>query len=1295
MKRITQLILVILMSSTVALAQTGFTPEKIKKLQKAPETTSVAGKSAVKQLADVDPNLKPSPVAPSDATWNLQFEWPLGPGISQAGAECDGSFFYGSVWSTTSVNAGRIYKYDLTGTLVDSIVIPTVSGTRDLAWDGTYFYGGSAGTAIREMDFTTQTLVSTITTPVGVNVRHIAYDAVNDAFWVGDFNTDIYLVNRLGVVLDTIPGPLAPLNGRYGSAWDNVSPGGPFLWVFAQGGNGITLGKIHIATGTVVATHDMYTELVNLAPGGLAGGLFTQPGIVPGTTTLGGLVQGEVMFGYNLNSLQLSTDAAVTAIVSPNNSGGCTLATNEQVTIAITNGGTSTINNFLAYYSLNGGAAVPGLVNIPIPPDSTRNFTFTGTLNLSGTGSYDIKAWTGLTGDQFHANDTNMTTVSSANGELVISIYTDTWPEETSWEVFEIGTNNIIASGGTYDGLANMNIVEIVCIDTNACLGFNMLDSYGDGNNGFYLILNGDTIHYSAFATGSIETVNNITGNCPLIIDASVDALYTLGDLPLNGAAPHQVQAIITNTGTVDYNNLPVVLQITGANTFNDTIVLNLGVATSTLVTFADFTPANLGANVVNVGIPADAVLTNNMQTYSQNVTNNLIGYPDNSPQAGSLGFGLGDGLILARHVFTSPKLVSGVNVYIDASALGETIYAVVLDAAGAIVAQSANLVVTTADTGDWHSFTLNALPQFNGPFYAGIAQVAGGEYFPVGLQDEFPTRANAYFYAGLTGAGLTDAGPLGFGRHMLQVVTSDPVTLEIEDLITCDGGTAAVNITVENFNNIAALSLTISIDTNGLVYTGLNAATGLTGLQTNLIGSKLKLSWYANPVAGLTLPDGNLVELLFNAPVAGMSDLRFDLTTQGACEFSNAAGIVIPANYTDGMVTVQECSDISGQIVYDNRPALPPINPNTPMRNIWVGLNDGGKAIVAETWTDNNGNYSFTDVPNGNYTLDIVCTKPWAGANANSVDALEVLKDFAGFLPGLNGIHSLGADVSGDGNVNAGDALLIARRFVGQITQYPIQKDWVFDNPPLALGSDTNFSFYGLCYGDANGSYAPAKYQTLVGLGQAGTLYVSPGQEVEIPFRAAHAMELGAIALEMAIPAGIEVMDVVMDHGNGEFLWHQQGRELRISWFSLNPMMLDKDAVMFRLQARVRSQQCNGFAFRGNSQLANPAAVVYTDAMLTLPKLSLAGDGELSISNYPNPFSKVTTLSYTLPEAGTATLSIYDVTGAEVAMPVNAFLPAGNHSLELSGEGLAEGLYFYTLRQNGKAVTGRMLISK
>ena len=80
---------------------------------------------------------------------------------------------------------------------------------------------------------------------------------------------------------------------------------------------------------------------------------------------------------------------------------------------------------------------------------------------------------------------------------------------------------------------------------------------------------------------------------------------------------------------------------------------------------------------------------------------------------------------------------------------------------------------------------------------------------------------------------------------------------------------------------------------------------------------------------------------------------------------------------------------------------------------------------------------------------------------------------------------------------------------------------------------------------------------------------------------------------------------------------------------------------------------------------------------------------------NYPNPFNPSTTITYSIPNDGQVTLSIYDVLGNEVALLENGNKSAGNYSYNFDASNFSSGLYFYTIKSGQFIETKKMLLIK
>lgn len=83
-------------------------------------------------------------------------------------------------------------------------------------------------------------------------------------------------------------------------------------------------------------------------------------------------------------------------------------------------------------------------------------------------------------------------------------------------------------------------------------------------------------------------------------------------------------------------------------------------------------------------------------------------------------------------------------------------------------------------------------------------------------------------------------------------------------------------------------------------------------------------------------------------------------------------------------------------------------------------------------------------------------------------------------------------------------------------------------------------------------------------------------------------------------------------------------------------------------------------------------------------------------VTNYPNPFANTTTINYILEKDSKVSISVFDISGKEVARLVdNVELTTGFYQEHFDGSNLNAGVYFYTVQTEDYAITKKMVIHK
>jgi hypothetical protein len=103
---------------------------------------------------------------------------------------------------------------------------------------------------------------------------------------------------------------------------------------------------------------------------------------------------------------------------------------------------------------------------------------------------------------------------------------------------------------------------------------------------------------------------------------------------------------------------------------------------------------------------------------------------------------------------------------------------------------------------------------------------------------------------------------------------------------------------------------------------------------------------------------------------------------------------------------------------------------------------------------------------------------------------------------------------------------------------------------------------------------------------------------------------------------------------------------------------------------------------------------------VITLASGSRQGTNEITIpvaintelNSFPNPFKENNSITFTLNKPAHTNLAVYDITGKQVAVLINAMLPAGNHKTTFTASQLAAGIYTLKLVYDGKVITKKLL---
>ena len=240
---------------------------------------------------EIAPNINPQQDATINRdTFNLQFSFPCTAFLGEYGVETNGTDIYVSQWFDDS-----IARYDQSGNVLETFVIPGVGHVRDMAYDGQYYYGSPSNSYFYVLDLDNKVLIDTIQT--SFRIRGMAYDPVEDVLWASEnWLPKFHKMDKQGNILDSWEASGVTLHSISGLAFDNSSSGGPFLWGFSQDSTGAIIVKYDIANKTQTG------NMIDVSGLGysIAGGLFINQMAPRSDFTMGGMMQNELVFAFDL-----------------------------------------------------------------------------------------------------------------------------------------------------------------------------------------------------------------------------------------------------------------------------------------------------------------------------------------------------------------------------------------------------------------------------------------------------------------------------------------------------------------------------------------------------------------------------------------------------------------------------------------------------------------------------------------------------------------------------------------------------------------------------------------------------------------------------------------------------------------------------------------------------------------------------------------------------------------------------------------------------------------------------------
>ena len=311
-------------------------------------------------------------------------------------------YWEGKVYTAALLKPGELNRFNISGKELiydGSIAVDgTLAGNREkynftgFTTDGTYIYAVNKANMIYKINPKTWKIESNITISYAGAYKSIAYDKKSGNFWAGtDMTTDKYMrLFTVGGIFTQTTLEIPTGTHIMGLAYDDVTPGGPYLITAVGSSNKATLGRFNIDGKNYEADIKDVSALLDISPtGNFMGSIF--PYNANGRFCLLGVSEGAgYVFACELSKLTApEAPAAVTNLsITPNATGALTAVlnwTNPNLTI---DGKTLTELTAINIYENNN--TTPLTVNSSSVLGIGASCNYTVTVSSSGMYSFTI-----------------------------------------------------------------------------------------------------------------------------------------------------------------------------------------------------------------------------------------------------------------------------------------------------------------------------------------------------------------------------------------------------------------------------------------------------------------------------------------------------------------------------------------------------------------------------------------------------------------------------------------------------------------------------------------------------------------------------------------------------------------------------------------------------------------------------------------------------------------------------------------------------------------------------------------
>jgi hypothetical protein len=422
--------------------------------------------------------------------------------------------------------------------------------------------------------------------------------------------------------------------------------------------------------------------------------------------------------------------------------------------------------------------------------------------------------------------------------------------------------------------------------------------------------------------------------------------------------------------------------------------------------------------------------------------------------------------------------------------------------------------------------------------------------------------------------------------------------------------------------------------------------------------------------------------------------------------------------------IDIQDNNNVCGSNGTNNRIAgMFMTEGDSPVKNVTVALDGSAMKVL----TTENGQYAFEQMNTGG-TYIVMPEKNDDHANGvSTLDLVMIQRHILGLKKLESPYKLIAADVNKDAKITAVDLTELRKVVLGTTLSFPNNESWRFvdkkynfQNPSTAYAEafpevnyipnfeqDVNIDFTAIKVGDVNGNVVANaqdgnienRSATSMAI-QAVDQTVAAGEVITVPMTLTSGTTTSGFQFTVNFDAdAFSLVNVTggiqgMADQNFGFARLEDGM-IAVSYNRADNAELPAGQKVIELTLKAKTATTIAEALWIDSAVT-PAEAYDEDDNVMKVEFNVEGRTNtvaMLYQNTPNPFKATTIIGFDLPEANTATINIYDVTG-KIVKSITGTYAKGYNSLEINKAELGtSGMMYYTLESGTFKATRKMII--